>query len=155
MTLGVEELHEAYGVESVEISTIAHATDDLMKVQAALHSLLPEPLKERGIFTRRYLQGHYGNPIATFDAKLTRAIEISLFLQHFIGRLSKSEKLLIERDLHLYSDANGNLYVRIDRQQACRGAVELGEDDPIRIKLKFSRLGGNAAGLIKSMLESE
>lgn len=107
-------------VQSVEISTIAHATDDLEKVQLALKSLLPDSLRDRELFTRRYMQGHHGNPIVTFDARLTKPSDVEDFTQHFIERMSKSERLLIERDLDLHSDGEGNLFIRVDKQQAFR-----------------------------------
>jgi RNA binding exosome subunit len=139
----------------VEISTIAHATDNLDKVQAALRFVLPEPLKDQPLFTRRYLEGHHGNPIVTFDGKLTRPTEVDAFVREFINRLSRTEKLLIERNLESRSDEDGNLYIRIDKQQAFRRILELGEDDPIRIKMKFSRLQGDVRDLMKKVLESE
>jgi RNA binding exosome subunit len=55
----------------------------------------------------------------------------------------------------MHSDEEGNLYIRIDKQQAFRGVIELGDEDPIRLKLKFSRLSGEARELMKKFLESE
>jgi RNA binding exosome subunit len=144
-----------HAVQSVEISAIAHATDDLEKVQAALTATLPESLKGRQLFTRRYLEGHYRNPITTFEARLTKPAEVEAFTTIFFRQLSKSDKLRIERDLSLYSDAEGNLYVRIDKQKALTGVVELGEEDPIRIRIKFNRLSGEASELMKTILGAE
>jgi RNA binding exosome subunit len=142
-------------VQSVEISAIAHATDDLEKVQAALTTILPDSLKGRQLFTRRYLEGHYRNPITTFEAKLTKAEDTEEFTSNFFRQLSNSEKLRIERNLALHSDAEGNLYVRVDKQQALRGIIELGEDDPIRVRFKFNRLRGEATQLMKAALGAE
>lgn len=151
----MRELQKERAIQSVEISTIAHATDDLEKVQTALQFLLPDLLKERQVFTRKYMQGHHGNPIVTFDAKLTRPADVEAFTGRFFQQLSKIEKLLIERDLELHSDEEANLYVRIDKQQAFRGVVDLGEEDPIRVRIKFSRLSGEARELMKKYLELE
>lgn len=139
----------------MQISTIAHATEDLDKIQAALRFILPESLKGREVFTRRYMQGHHGNPIVTFEAKLTKPQDVDQFTLHFTSQLAKNEKLLIERDLDAHSDDEGNLYVRLDKQQAFRGIVELGDEDPIRVRLKFSRLSGEARELMKKFLESD
>lgn len=144
-----------HAVQSVEISAIAHATDDLEKVQVALTTILPESLKGRQLFTRRYLEGHYRNPITTFEARLTKPADVEVFTSNFFRQLSKSEKLRIERDLALHSDPEGNLYVRIDKQRAFRGIIELGEEDPIRIRLKFNRLSGEVTQLMKVALEAE
>jgi RNA binding exosome subunit len=148
-------LPENSALQSVQISTIAHATDDLDKVQAALRFILPDSLRDRDLFTRRYMQGHHGNPIVRFEAKLTRAQEVGEFANYLMKRLAKNEKLLIERDLDIHTDDDGNLFIRLDKQQAFRGLVELGEEDPIRLRLKFSRLSGEARELMKSFLESE
>lgn len=137
------------------MSTIAHATDDLVKVENALRSILPAELKQREIFTRRYLQGHYGNPIVTFDARLTQPTEVDQFVDYFVRKLSKSERLLIQRDLELHSDSEGNLFVRVDKQQALLGSIKLGDDDPIRVKMKFTRLKGNTRELMERVLELE
>jgi RNA binding exosome subunit len=142
-------------VQHVQISTIAHATDDLDKVQVSLRFILPEPLKEKEVFTRRYLQGHHGNPIVTFEAKLSTKHEVDQFKHQFSRQLARNEKLVIERDLENHSDDEGNLYIRLDKQQAFRGAMELGDEDPIRLKLKFSRLRGDAKDLMREFLESE
>ena len=144
-----------YAVQSVEISAIAHATDDLEKVQAALTTILPESLRGRQLFTRRYLEGHYRNPITTFEAKLTKPTEVEEFTTSFFRQLSKSEKLRIERDLALHSDPEGNLYVRLDKQRAFRGTVELGGEDPIRVRLKFNRLSGETTQLMKIILGAD
>ena len=142
-------------VQSVEISALAHATDDLEKIQAALTTILPESLRGRQLFTRRYLEGHYRNPITTFEAKLTKPAEVEEFTTSFFRQLSKSEKLRIERDLALHSDPEGNLYVRLDKQRAFRGTVELGGEDPIRVRLKFNRLSGETTQLMKIILGAD
>ena len=131
-------------IQTVEISTIAHATDDLDKVQTAVTRLIPDTLKGRQLFTRQYLQGHYGNPIITFEARLTKQSVVDEFATFFLNQLSNKDKLVIQRDLRLCSDAEGNLYIRIDKQQIFRGFVQLGEEDPIRVRMKFTRFTGQA-----------
>lgn len=148
-------MNKDHAVQSVEISTIAHATDDLEKVQAALRTILPDSLRERQLFTRKYMEGHHRNPIVTFDARLTKPTEVNEFTSSLLRQLSKSEKLRIERDLALHSDSEGNLYIRINKQQAFRGIVELGDEDPIRVRMKFSRLSGEATELMKNFLGSD
>lgn len=142
-------------VHSVEISTIAHATDDLEKVQAALNHMLPGSLLGRQIFTRKYMEGHHGNPIVTFEAKLTKANDVALFTEHFLKQLSRRERLRVERDLGLHSDEEGNLFIRLDKQRAYLGTMELTDEDPIRVRLKFSKLKGDAKNLMRQILEVE
>ena len=146
-------LKHAQMVQSVELSTIAHATDDLEKVQAALTRLLPEPLKSRQLFTRRYLQGHYGNPITTFEAHLTEPIDVDQFKFSLLKQLPEKERLSIMRDLHLHTDQDGNLYIRLDKQKMFRGTARLSQDDPIRIRMKFTNFAGSASALMIKCLE--
>lgn len=142
-------------IQTVEISTIAHATDDLDKVQQALTRLIPEALKDRQLFTRRYVEGHYGNPIVTFEARLTKRSEIDDFTTFLRSQLAPKDKLTIQRDLSLYSDGDGNLYIRIDKQRIFRGIVQLGEEDSIRVRMKFTKFTGQTTGLMIQYLESE
>ena len=142
-------------IQTVEISTIAHATDDLDKVQTVLTRLIPDTLKGRQLFTRRYIQGHYGNPIVTFEARLTKPSEIDEFTTFILSQLSSKDKLAIQRDLKLHSDDDGNLYIRIDKEQTFRGIVQLGEEDPIRVRMKFTRFTGQATDLMIKYLGSE
>jgi len=142
-------------VQSVEISTIAHATDDLDKVQSALTRLLPESLRGRQIFTRRYLEGHYRNPIVTFEAHLTEPGDVAEFGTFLLKQLSAVDKVSLRGELDRHSDADGNLYVRIDKQRMVRGVARLGQDDPIRIRMKFTKFAGKSTDLMIQYLESE
>ena len=142
-------------MQSIELSTIAHATDDLDKVQGTLVRLLPDSLKGRQIFTRRYLQGHYGNPIVTFEAHLTESTDVEEFKDFFVKQLSEMDKVSIMQDLDRHTDADGNLYIRIDKQRMFRGTARLGQDDPIRIRMKFTKFSGKSTQLMIDYLESE
>lgn len=101
------------------------------------------------------MEGHYGNPIVTFEARLTKPSEIDEFTTFFQSQLSNKDKLTIQRDLSLYSDADGNLYIRIDKQKAFRGVVQVGEEDSIRVRMKFTKFTGQATNLMIQYLESE
>ena len=141
-------------IQSIEISTIAHSTEDLGKVEAALSHLLPDSLRGRQLFTRSYVEGHYNNPIVTFTARITKPSEIAQITGFLMNQLPKSERLLIQRNLSLHSDGEGNLFLRVDKQQALRGTITLSDVDSIRVKLKFSRFGGRVTDLMINYLES-
>ena len=141
-------------IQSVELNTIAHATDDLDKVQVALNRLLPKTLEGRQLFTRKYLVGHYNNPIVTFAAKLTDPSDVEEFTKFLLGQLPNSEIQSIVRNLSLHTDDDANLYLRIDKQQAFLGTVRLSDRDPIRVRLKFTRFGGDVRALMTKYLES-
>ena len=141
-------------VQSVELSTIAHATDDLENIQTALTRLLPESIRGRQLFTRRYLQGHYGNPIITFEAHLTNPEDIEDFKAFLLKQLAGTDKLTIARELDRHIDDDGNLYIRIDKQKILRGNTRLGQDDPIRVRLKFTKFAGKTTALMTEYLGS-
>ena len=147
-------MRQAQIVQSVELSTIAHATDDLEKTQVALTRLLPDPLKPRQVFTRRYLQGHYGNPIVTFEAHLTDPADIQEFTTFLRQQLSQTDKNNIARQLDRHTDDDGNLYIRIDKQKILLGTTELGQEDPVRVKMKFTKFSGKATALMAEYLGS-
>jgi len=147
-------LKQKQTVQSVEVSTIAHATDDLEKILSTLNRLIPDSLRGRQLFTRRYLQGHYGNPIVTFEAHLTAPSDIEDFKGFFLNQLLDAERLSIVRDLDRHIDPEGNLYVRIDKQRLFRGVARLGQDDPIRVRMKFTKFAGNTTALMAEYLES-
>ena len=138
-------------IQSVELSTIAHATEDPSKVDKALQTLL---LGIHQQFTRQYLEGHHGNPIVKIEAKLTD--ESAGHFAHLLGsKLSKSERLVLLRDLHLHSDDDGNLFVRMDKQKLLQEVFRIAEDDPIRVKIKFNRLIGDCKKSMMVFLESD
>lgn len=138
-------------IQSVELSTIAHATEDPSKVDKALQNLL---LGIYQPFTRRYLEGHHGNPIVKIEAKLTFE-NAGQFAHSLVSKLSKSERLKILRDLQLHSDDDGNLYIRVDKQRLLQGDFQIAEDDPIRVKIKFNRLMGDCKKSMMTFLESD
>ncbi len=138
-------------IQSVELSTIAHATEDPNKVDKALQNLLQGIHQQ---FTRHYLEGHHGNPIVKIEAKLTHE-NAGEFAYSLVHKLSKSERLLLLRDIQLHSDDDGNLYIRVDKQRSLQGAIQMAEDDPIRVKIKFNRLIGDYKKSMMLFLESD
>ena len=151
----ISALKPGQTVQSVDVSTIAHATEDLEKVQNALIRLVPASLKGRQIFTRRYLQGHHGNPIVTFEAHITEPRDVEEFTKCFLNQLQAVDKAYIVKELDRHSDSEGNLYVRIDKEQMFRGTARLGQDDPIRVRMKFTKFAGRSTDLMIQYLESD
>jgi RNA binding exosome subunit len=81
--------------------------------------------------------------------------DASQFAYMLVRDLSKSERLIILRDLQLHSDDDGNLYIRVDKQRLLQGALQIAEDDPIRVKIKFNRLMGDCKKSMMQFLESD
>ena len=88
------------------------------------------------------------------ESKLTHE-NAARFAYTLIRHLSKSERLKLLRDLQLHSDDDGNLYIRVDKQKSLLGAIQMAEEDPIRVKIKFNRLMGDCKKSMMNFLESE
>jgi len=76
------------------------------------------------------------------------------FKVFFLKQLSTLDKVSIMRELNRHTDADGNLYIRIDKQRMFRGAVRLGQDDAIRVRMKFTNFAGKSVQLMNEYLGS-
>jgi len=138
-------------IQSVEVSTIAHATEDPIKVDRALLALL-QGINQQ--FTRHFLEGHHGNPIVKIETRLAND-NANQFARLLIRKLPESERLLLLRDLELHSDDDGNLFIRVDKQKLLQGDFRMAEDDPVRVRIKFNRLIGDCKRSMMLLLETD
>jgi RNA binding exosome subunit len=122
----------------MEISAIAHATEDPLKVESAMLFLVPENMRQKSKFTRRYLEGHHGNKIVTIAARFPDAKDIKQVAVRIGELLPDADKRLFGKSLPSHTDGEGNLYIRFDKQHAFVGELSLEQVDPIRVKFKFA-----------------
>jgi RNA binding exosome subunit len=122
---------------SAHLSVIAHATEDIQKVEQATGFLVGLISHAQANLTRQYMKGHYGNTITTISVKLAGKALLPNALQAVIERLSESDKQFLDRDVESCVDKEGSLYLRFDKQEAFLGRVKSYQGDPIRMKLKF------------------
>jgi RNA binding exosome subunit len=122
---------------SAHLSVIAHATEDIQKVEQATSFLVGLISHAQANLTRQYMKGHYGNTITTVSVKLAGKALLPNALQAVIGKLSESDKQFLDRDIESCVDKEGSLYLRFDKQEAFLGRVKSYQGDPIRMKLKF------------------
>jgi RNA binding exosome subunit len=123
---------------SARFATIAHATEDIRKVEQGVAFLTTLVSTAKINLTRQYLKGHHGNMIATISAKLSSGELGSDYLRRISQALTESDKLFLSDGLGGCIDEEGNLYLRFDKQEAYLKRVRLYQGDPIRMKLKFS-----------------
>ena len=119
-------------VKMVEITVFAHATEDEEKVKQSIKRIAPY----EHAFESQRLSGHYDDPITLLTSKASRKEAMDL-LPNIINKLSILERLTLLDELKNHVDSKGNLYLRLDKQNAFNGKVTLHENDPIHIKIKF------------------
>ena len=125
---------------SVELVAFCHATEDPDKVKKALLNILPPQIRDdyEGSVLTELLEGYYGNPILILKLKINNSSHSSLAFMWIINNLSKLEISNLENNINLHLDKRGNLYLRIDKQNAFQGRIRLYEgDDVIRLKFKL------------------
>ncbi len=125
------------GISSIELSAISHATEDMEKVYSALRNVSSEEIAKRAWVSKRDLKGHHGNPIVTIIMKIRGTDLIESFIRGLASRLSDGDKRLLSVELRKHIDADGNLYIRLDKQAAFFGRLSLRQEDPIRVRMKL------------------
>ena len=135
--IGSEGVNNTLKVASAEFSVIAHATESIDKVQAAVLNLLPSDLRGRITFKQNETTGHHGNPIFAFRFILTDPEEIKRFLTGAAARLSSLDRIDLSNEFDKSIDSDGNLYLRFSKQAAFFGKVQLKQEDAIKLKIKF------------------
>ena len=123
-------------VVSIELSAIAHATENLEAVEKAMRNILPFEIFESKQITRRYLKGHHGNPITTLNLKIIKKDETKLMLENLFRLMDQIEKEKLILEFENFLDDKENLYMRLDKQEAFGGKVTFASKDPVRLKIK-------------------
>ncbi len=140
---------------SVEVSVIAHATEDLSSVEAAASRTIPKELEGSIRFSRHYALGHHGNPITTLRLKLTKRKEVGLYLRSLASLLGEDLKGELGSTIRDRIDEEGSLFLRLDKQAALQGRTKLAQRDPIRIRIRFIGRPMNVEEIIKYCRELE
>ncbi len=141
-------------VLGVEVSTLAHATEDEDKVERAVRNLLPEGLGE-GRLKRQRLSGYHKDPLTLVTIKIKKRKGATQALRHTIALLSPLDRERLLGELEDRVDEAGNLYIRLDKQKALRGRGALVEVDSIRMKFSIRVPHGRLPiEYIKTLVES-
>lgn len=122
----------------IDIRFFAHATENSAKVVEAAQNILPSENIEETIFNRNNLEGHYGNPITLFEAKIKDREAIRALIENLSSHLGSIEKEELDREISSHI-GEGSLYLRLDKQAALQGKIKLATSDPIRIRIRFRK----------------
>jgi len=120
-----------------ELSVIAHATEDIEKVCLSAKNLIPRDLRDDVAFKQEYTTGHHGNSITGVKATITGQEATKRLITDLGSRLSSLDRSTLSDSLGQFVDTDGNLYLRFDKQAAYLGEIQLQQQDPIRVKIKF------------------
>jgi RNA binding exosome subunit len=120
----------------VNIRVFAHATEDQERVITAVRNTLPEELRENAVFKKTGLEGHHGNPITLIETELVDRQTLMAVLEKIGSRLTSLDKETLSREMPLHLE-KGNLYLRVDKQQAFLDKLRFSSNDPIHFKIHF------------------
>jgi len=131
---------------SVDLRAFCHATEDEDRVERALGTLCPRcrPVVEKS-------EGHHGNPILLMTCRIDGAEAIANFWRGF-KEAGALEGVL--RDIEHRVDEDAVLHLRVDKQKAFGGTIELARhDDVIAISAKVAAHPANRANAVKAARE--
>ena len=123
-------------VREVEISAFSHATEDEDKVEKATKNLLPEENRDLWL-NRKTLKGYHGDPITIVTGKIRTKKGATGILRRVVQELSSLDQQRLLDELEERLDDGGNLYIRLDKQNAYLGKVRLLETDPVKMKFRL------------------
>ena len=125
-------------VAYVDVRFCAHATEDVDKVMEAVQNVLPSDHTENISFKRSNLEGHYGNPITFFDARIKDKETVRALVENLSANLSSLDKDELGRTINRCVE-KGSLYIRLDKQAALQDKIKFATSDPIRIRIRFRK----------------
>ena len=131
-------MSKALPISEVDISCLAHATEDEDKVLNALRRLLPQAYVENVSFARTKAHGHHGNPIIVFEAKIKEKDIVKVVVENIASNLSPLDKETLMNEIGKHVEKS-SFYLRLDKQAAFEGEFRMTLADPIRVRLRFKK----------------
>jgi len=118
-------------IERITVTAVVYSTEDMEKVGEAIATLFPFEFE----ILVSEAKGHYGNPIKFLEVEVKgkKIKEFWNYLMELIGSKRKFLLNAIEEKL----DEQNILHIRIDKQKAYLGEIELGGRDAIVVKAKI------------------
>ncbi|MDI6905094.1 MAG: RNA-binding domain-containing protein [Candidatus Bathyarchaeia archaeon] len=122
----------------IDIRVFAHATEDADKVLSAVRTILPTELVDKVVFKKTSLTGHYKNPIIFFETRIKEKDAVKAVFEKLASGLSSLDKELLNNQIKQHLD-RGNLYIRLDKQDAYLNELKLCSIDPIHFRIHFKK----------------
>ena len=113
----------------VDLRAFCYATEDDKRVEEALQTFLPDEFP----IERAKSEGHFGDRILILSARVENANGV----RHVLDRLAELPEFdRIREELDQRVTENCEFFLRLDKQAACRGRVELGDGITLRAKVE-------------------
>ena len=113
----------------IDLRAFCYATEDDKRVEQALRTYLPEDFE----IERATSEGHHGDRILVLSARVENADDLRTVLSA-LAELPDLPDVIDQLDERV--DDNCSLFMRLDKQAAFRGEVELGEGITLRAKVE-------------------
>ncbi len=132
-------------IHYINLRVIAHSTEDLSRVRAALEFFLLNAFdKSRNVVTEDLvevteLEGHYGNSFVMLSSSITRKSD-SVRLARFIrDNMSPEDVNVLRSEMPDRLDDDQLFHLRFDKQAAFFGKLVLSSSsDAIKVKVKIA-----------------
>ena len=120
-------------IERIIIAAVVYSTENKEKVGEAMATLFPFEFE----IMVSEATGHYGNPLLYLEVEINKKRQIKEFWNNLMDLLGDQKKILLNM-LEEKIDDQGVLHIRIDKQKAYLGKVELTEGgDAIVVETKI------------------
>jgi len=123
-------------VQHLEISTLVHATEDHVKVAAAVSNLFPEDI-EMPPYDEVNFTGVFGESIDMLKWVLKNRRPATETFNKVIMGLNSIDLNRVQESLGERIDESKNMYLRLDKQKVALGVIRLENRDSIRIKARM------------------
>ena len=121
-------------IHNVSYRTFVYGTEDEEKVVSALTQIFPTTLPEKEIN-----EDAYGNKIIVLNNRITKKRSIRDFISFWNENLSQEDKNTIKKELSRRIDEKGNMFLRLDKQEAYDEKIKLSySGDVIHIRIKIA-----------------
>ena len=119
-------------IDRIIVTAVVYSTEDREKVGEAIATLFPFEFE---ILTSK-AKGHYGNPLEFLEVEIKKKKEIKEFWSNLMNLLAKQKEIILNT-IEDKLDEQNVLHLRIDKQKAYLGEVELVDGgDAIVVKVK-------------------
>ncbi len=118
-------------IEWITVTAVVYSTEDEEKVGEAIAMLFPFEFDIKVT----EVKGHYGNPMKLVEVEVERK-RIKEFWNNLMELIDEQRRFLLNT-IQDRLDEHNVLHVRIDKQKAYLGEIELGDRDAIVVRAKI------------------